>query len=35
VVPTWATRNVGTALASVLKTLKNNPIPTPPPLRPL
>ena len=34
-VPTWATRNVGTALGSVLKTLKNNPIPAPPPLRPL
>jgi len=34
-VPTWATRNVGTALASILRTLKGNPIPAPPPLRPL
>jgi MoxR-like ATPase len=34
-VPAWASRNVGTALASVLRALKRSPIPTPPALRPL
>ena len=31
--PAWSSRNIGTALQSVRRVLRNNPIPSPPPLR--